>query len=118
MQRVAFLMRIQPGTEEEYERRHAAVWPEMLAELKTAGCRNYSIFRAGLQLFAYLEVEDVQSYLHYLSASDVAARWEVFMSDILLREVDPATGFPSLLSEVFHLDDIDSQHPAAKVWSS
>jgi L-rhamnose mutarotase len=104
MQRIAFLMRIRPGTEQEYERRHAAVWPEMLTELKTAGCRNYSIFRSGLQLFAYLEVPDLHSYLEYLASSPVAARWEAFMGDILLREVDPTTGFPSLLSEVFHLE--------------
>jgi len=26
------------------------------------------------------------------------------MSDILIREVDPATGFPHVLPEVFHLD--------------
>jgi L-rhamnose mutarotase len=104
MQRIAFLMRIQPGTEDEYERRHAAVWPEMLAELKSAGCHNYSIFRSGLRLFAYLEVEDLHAYLQYLAASEVAARWEAFMGDILLREVDPTTGFPPLLSEVFHLD--------------
>ena len=104
MQRIAFLMRIQPGTEEEYERRHTAVWPEMLAELKAAGCRNYSIFRSDLQLFAYLEVEDVLSYLQYLAVSEVAGKWEAFMRDILLREVDSATGFPPLLPEVFHLD--------------
>ena len=62
MQRIAFLMHIQPGTEEEYQRRHAQVWPEMLAELKAAGCHDYSIYRLGLQLFAYLEVDDLDRY--------------------------------------------------------
>lgn len=104
MQRIAFLMRIQPGTENEYERRHRSVWPEMLAELKAAGCHNYSIFRQGLQLFAYLEVDDLDRYRQYLADSDIAARWESQMSDILVREVDPATNFPPLLPEVFHLD--------------
>jgi L-rhamnose mutarotase len=104
MQRVAFLMRIRPGTEEEYHRRHAEVWPSMLAELKAAGCRNYSIFRTGLQLFAYLEVVDLDHYRAYLAHSPVAAQWETFMSDILIREVDPVTDFPPLLSEEFHID--------------
>jgi L-rhamnose mutarotase len=104
MHRIAFLMRIQPGTEEEYQRRHAQVWPQMLAELKAAGCHNYSIFLDGLRLFAYLEVEDIDQYRAYLAASEVAAEWETHMSDILIREVDPATGFPALLPEVFHLD--------------
>jgi L-rhamnose mutarotase len=104
MQRIAFLMHIQTGTEEEYQRRHAQVWPQMLAELKAAGCYNYSIFRDGLRLFAYLEVEDIDQYRTYLAASTIAAEWEAYMSDILVREVDPATNFPALLPEVFHLD--------------
>jgi L-rhamnose mutarotase len=104
MQRVAFLMRIAPGTEEEYERRHQQVWPEMMAELKAAGAHNYSIFRSGLQLFAYLEVDDLDRYRAYLAESEVAARWEAQMCDILVREVDPATNFPRLLPEAFHLD--------------
>jgi L-rhamnose mutarotase len=104
MQRVAFLMRIVPGTEEEYERRHQQVWTEMLAELKAAGCHNYSIYRDGLQLFGYLEVDDLDRYRSYLAESEVAARWEAHMSDILIREADPATSFPPLLPEVFHLD--------------
>jgi L-rhamnose mutarotase len=104
VQRLAFLMRIVPGEEEEYHRRHQAVWPEMLAELKAAGCHNYSIYRDGLQLFAYLEVDDVDYYRSYLAKSEVAARWEAQMSDILEREVDSETGFPHLLPEAFHLD--------------
>ena len=33
MQRIAFTMKIKPGTEEEYRRRHQQVWPELLADL-------------------------------------------------------------------------------------
>ncbi len=104
MQRIAFLMQITPGAEAEYQRRHEQVWPEMLAELKAAGCHNYSIFRDGLQLIAYLEVEDLDRYRSYLATSKVAARWEAYMSDILIRQIDPSTSFPPLLPEVFHLD--------------
>lgn len=104
MQRIAFLMCIVPGAEQECHRRHQKVWLEMLAELKAAGCHNYSIFRDGIQLFAYLEVDDLDFYRSYLAKSEVAARWEAQTSDILIREVDPATGFPHLLPEAFHLD--------------
>ena len=75
----------------------------MLAELRAAGAHNYSIFRHGTQLFAYLEVADLDRYRQHLAQSVVAARWETFMSDILVREVDAATGFPPLIPEVFHL---------------
>jgi L-rhamnose mutarotase len=104
MQRIAFLMHIQPGTEAEYRRRHVEIWPHMANELKAAGCHNYSIFRSGLQLFAYLEVNDLDSYRAYMASSEVAAEWESYMSDILVRDVDPTTNFPPLLSEEFHLD--------------
>lgn len=104
MQRVAFTMKIKPGTEEEYRRRHQHVWPELLAELKQAGCSRYSIYMRGLDLFAYMEVEDFQRFLSVMAASQVRERWEQYMSDILIRETDPATGFPFVLPEVFHLD--------------
>ena len=32
MQRIAFTMKIKPGSEQEYRRRHQQVWPELLAE--------------------------------------------------------------------------------------
>lgn len=104
MQRIAFMMKIKPGSEEEYRRRHQRVWPELLADLKGAGCRNYSIYMRGLELFAYMEVEDFQRFLQVMAASEVSQRWEEQMGDILIRETEPVTGFPYLLPEVFHLD--------------
>jgi L-rhamnose mutarotase len=104
MRRIAFVMWITPGSAPEYERRHQAVWPEMITELKAAGCHNYSIFRDGLQLFAYLEVDDVDRFRAYLAESQVAAKWEAYMSNILVRQTDPDTNFPALLPEAFHLD--------------
>lgn len=105
MQRIAFLMKIKPGTEAEYRRRHQQVWRELLADLKRAGCRNYSIYLHGTELFAYMEVDDFQRYLEIMAASQVSERWESQMSDILVRETESATGFPPVLEEVFHLDE-------------
>lgn len=104
MQRIAFTMKIKPGTEAVYRQRHQEVWPELLAELKAVGCQNYSIYLMGTQLFAYMEVADFQQFLSGMAASHVSERWEQHMSDILLREIDPSTGFPVVLPEVFHLD--------------
>lgn len=104
MQRIAFIMKIKSGSEEEYRRRHQQVWPELLADLKQAGCSRYSIYAKELDLFAYMEVEDFQRFLSVMATSQVSARWEAYMSDILVRETDPATGFPPVLPEVFHLD--------------
>jgi L-rhamnose mutarotase len=57
--RVCFRSSIQPAHIDEYRRRHAAVWPEMLIALKEAGWHNYSLFLGedGL-LVGYVECED------------------------------------------------------------
>ena len=41
MKRSAFKMFLKPGFEEEYEKRHNALWPELLKE---SGVSDYSIF--------------------------------------------------------------------------
>ena len=104
MQRVAFIMRIKPGTQEEYRRRHKQVWPELQTDLKHAGCQNYSIYLHDTELFAYMEVDNFERYLVAMAASHASERWEAQMSDILIRETEADTGFPPVLEEVFHLD--------------
>lgn len=44
MQRLAFKMKLHKGFEEEYKRRHDAIWPEMQQLLKETGVHAYSIF--------------------------------------------------------------------------
>lgn len=39
MKREAFKMYLKPGYEAEYEKRHAAIWPELKALLSKMGCR-------------------------------------------------------------------------------
>jgi L-rhamnose mutarotase len=104
MERVGFTMRLLPGQEAEYRRRHAAVWPEMLEALKTAGCRNYTIFTRGSDLFAYLEVHDFAAFRAFMAASPVNDRWQAEMASLIDPLTDPATGFHQRLEEVFHLD--------------
>ena len=104
MQRIAFIMKIKPGTQKEYRRRHQQVWPELLTDLKNAGCQNYSIYLRDTELFAYMEVDDFQRYLEIMAASSASEHWEALMSDILIRETEADTGFPPVLEEVFHLD--------------
>ena len=104
MERVGFVMRILPGQDAEYRRRHAAVWPEMLAELRAAGARNYSIFADGSNLFAYLEVDDFARFTAAMDASPVNARWQAEMAALIDPLTDPATGFHRRIEEVFHLE--------------
>ncbi len=105
MERIGFVMKLLPGAEAEYRRRHANVWPEMLAELKAAGAVNYSIFQRADDLFGYLEVDDFDRFREHLAASEINARWQAEMGSGLIDPLtDPETGFHERLPEVFHLD--------------
>ena len=104
MERVGFTMRLLPGKEAEYRRRHAAVWPEMLDALKAAGARDYSIFILDDRLFAYLEVEDFARFRAHMAATEVNDRWQAEMAELIDPLTDPATGFHQRLQEIFHLD--------------
>jgi L-rhamnose mutarotase len=97
-------MRLLPGQEAEYRRRHDAVWPEMLDALRGAGARDYSIFIHGDQLFAYLVVDDFAAFRASMAAAEVNDRWQAEMASLIDPLTDPATGFHQRLEEIFHLD--------------
>jgi L-rhamnose mutarotase len=103
-QRIGFTMRVLPGKEAEYRRRHEAVWPELLADLRAAGARNYSIFLREQDLFAYLEVDDFERFTEQMAGSEANARWQAEMAELIDPLTDPATGFHTRIPEVFHLE--------------
>lgn len=55
--RFAFKMKLYPGFKEEYRKRHAEIWPELVTMLGNEGVGNYSIFldEETNTLFAYQE---------------------------------------------------------------
>ena len=60
MKRHAFAMRLKPGMADEYRRRHAAIWPELVREHRDCGIHDYSIFfdAATDTLFAFCKLDD------------------------------------------------------------
>src|SRR5207302_3901824 len=86
-ERVAFVIKVRPGEESEYRRRHEAVWPEMLRALKDAGCSNYSIYMKGRDLFAYMEVDDFERFKLQMSDNHDAQRWESQMAPIMEQAI-------------------------------
>jgi L-rhamnose mutarotase len=97
-------MEILPGQEEEYERRHARVWPELEAELRVAGVRNYSLFRRGTQVFAYAECEpDAETAFAVVGKTEVNRRWAQWFTDVLAVHTE-ADGRLVEAREVWHLD--------------
>lgn len=118
MTRVCFQLRIDPNRLDEYRRRHAAVWPEMLRELEVSGRRNYSLFlRPDGLLIGYYETDSVTASDAHLAESRVAAIWEDYMADLFVGRSGRADQAAIPLEEVFHLEDqlaeLDEHHPHA-----
>ncbi len=99
----AWILEVRPGYEAEYLKRHDEIWPEMLDTLRTAGIRNYNIFRHGLTLFGYFETDDLEATKAALRASQVDKHWSEWMAPIMRVEVDPTTQFPYLLPRQFYM---------------
>ena len=102
--RVCFRSSVKPSQIPEYRRRHAAVWPEMLRELKAAGWNNYSLFLAGDGLLVgYLECDDFDAALAEMARTEVNARWQTEMAEFFEGDGN-ADERMRPLDEVFHLD--------------
>lgn len=103
MQRVAFTMQLHQGYENEYEKRHREIWPELAILLKDAGITNYSIFLqpATGVLFGYMEVKDNLT-LDTLPHQPIMKKWWDYMKDIMDTHPDHSPVSISL-KEVFHL---------------
>lgn len=99
----AWVLEVRPGYEEEYKKRHDEIWPEMLDALRSAGIRNYNIFRHGLTLFGYFETDDLEAAKAKLADDPVNKRWGEWMGPIMKIEVDPQTAFPFLLPKQFFM---------------
>lgn len=104
MERYAWCGRVK-GDISEYKRRHDEIWPEMVALLKEAGIRNYSIWNVDDRLFGYYECEHGADFAARVQGnSPVVEKWNEYMDDILELEMDPVTGGQKKLVEVFRLD--------------
>jgi L-rhamnose mutarotase len=105
MKRFAFKMYLKPGCEKEYEKRHAAIWPELVQMIKDAGVSNYSIFwdKDTNILFGYQECEGEGSSQDTDDVDPITQKWWDMMADIM--EVNPDNSPVTIpIQEVFHLD--------------
>jgi len=103
MPRVGFTMKLFAGKEEEYEKRHDEIWPELVVLLKEHSIKDYSIFldKTTNVLFAVLEIDD-PALLHKLPSSPVMQKWWSYMGDIM--ETNPDNSPMSIpLKEVFYM---------------
>ena len=106
MQRVGFRLQVRPEMMDEYVRRHAEVWPDMLQALRETGWTNYTLFldRSDGTLFGYFETPDLAAAKAGMAAREVNARWQAEMAPffIALDGKRPDEGFFQL-EDVFYL---------------
>jgi L-rhamnose mutarotase len=101
--RVAFKMKLFPGFEAEYKKRHDEIWPELVQLLKEAGISDYSIFldEETNSLFGALKITDPKN-MESLRYQEVMKRWWKYMGDIMESNADNSpVSVP--LKEVFYL---------------
>lgn len=103
MKRLAFKMKLFPGCEAEYKKRHNEIWPELAELLKKTGISEYSIFldEETNSLFGVMKAEDPAA-LDALPAQQVMQKWWAYMADIMESNPDHSpVSIP--LKEVFYL---------------
>ena len=104
MERYAWKAQVLDGQLEEYKRRHDQLWPELKAVLKEADISNYTIWNVGNDLFGYYECEKGVEYAARVQAeSPVVDRWNAYMKDVMIMDMDPVTGAQPRLEQVFFL---------------
>jgi L-rhamnose mutarotase len=106
VRRYCFLLQVRPDRLPEYRKRHAAVWPDMLAALKDSGWHNYSLFvRDDGLLVGYVEADDLAAAQQAMAETEVNARWQAEMAEFFTGLDSAPDERLLLLEEVFHLED-------------
>lgn len=105
MEKYAWRAIIKKDCFEEYCKRHNEIWPELVEVLKNAGICNYTIWNVGDELFGYYECEKGADYAAKIqNESSVVDRWNEYMKDVMVMELDPITGAQPRLIKVFELE--------------
>ena len=106
MPRIVFTLQVDPGRLEEYRRRHAAVWPEMLRALHGTGWADYTLhLRDDGLLVGVLDADDFAAIQAAMGRTEVNARWQAEMAEFFpkLDGLRPDQGM-QVLDQVFDLE--------------
>jgi L-rhamnose mutarotase len=104
MERLCNTLRIAPGREDEYDRRHVEIWPEMVEAIKDAGVSNVTLFRRGSDVIVVYECHpDVETCFARLAEHGVGERWQASMEELVTDRTD-GVGELIRYQEIWHLD--------------
>ena len=102
-ERYVFRMRLNPGQQDEYTRRHDAIWPELVALLRASGVSDYSIhLDTETDLLIGVLIREGGHAMDDLPDHPVMQRWWAHMADIMQTGPDNAPVAVPLM-RVFHM---------------
>jgi len=109
MKHRSFAIKLKPGCEAEYKKRHDELWPELADAFRKAGVLEYSIYldEKTSTLVAFQTLSDTHTVAH-LRDLEVMRRWWKSMQGILEINAD---GSPQShpLTEMFTLKNQSSE---------
>lgn len=92
MQRLALRTRLRPGCEEIYDREHAVIPADLASALRSHGVHTWRIYRDGLDLFHYVEVEDYAALQEAMRDHPADIAWQKQMNRLLDGDFDKDSG--------------------------
>lgn len=97
-------MFLKSGFEEEYEKRHSEIWPELEKLIRESGVYDYSIFwdKETNILFASQKVTGEKGSQE-LGTNPIVQKWWAYMADIMETNIDNSPVSISL-KELFYLE--------------
>ncbi|WP_327665272.1 MULTISPECIES: L-rhamnose mutarotase [unclassified Streptomyces] len=81
--RVALHTKVRADLIDEYEAAHREVPEELVAAIRAAGARQWTIWRSGTDLFHVIECEDYARMLAELDKLPVNIAWQARMDELL-----------------------------------
>jgi L-rhamnose mutarotase len=109
MQRMGLVIGIRPDRIDDYKRLHAAVWPDVLAQIAGSNIRNFSIFLREPEnlLFGYWEYHgtDLAADLAKMAEDPKTREWWAHTDPCQSPLVSRASGEQwAMMEHVFHTD--------------
>lgn len=88
MQRLALRTRLKAGCEELYDSEHAAIPAELEEAMREHGVHSWRIWRDGLDLFHFVEVDDYAALQEALKDNAADQAWQAKMNRLLDGDFD------------------------------
>ena len=101
-QRKAFMLRLKPGTLDQYVYWHDNIWPELQEEIAKQGIAEITLFNLDDMIVLYSEIKEPEAWAR-LWDSDVHKRWGELMNEFMHYRDDGVVDNREL-REIWHFE--------------